>query len=89
VIYEHRDPWWNDDVNRGKLLICPLELWQFYQQSHLRNGGGMGARNKNLALQSILFILAADFLHTIKSYMTWGLWLYFSKGRCVADFYRT
>jgi hypothetical protein len=26
VIYEHGEPWWNDDVDRGKLLIHPLEL---------------------------------------------------------------
>jgi hypothetical protein len=25
VIYEHGEPWWND-INRGKLLICPQEL---------------------------------------------------------------
>jgi hypothetical protein len=24
-IYEHGEPWWND-IDRGKLLICPPEL---------------------------------------------------------------
>jgi hypothetical protein len=26
VIYEHGEPWWNDDVNRGKLQTHPPEL---------------------------------------------------------------
>jgi hypothetical protein len=26
VIYGHGKPWWNDDVNKGKLLIHPPEL---------------------------------------------------------------
>jgi hypothetical protein len=26
VIYEHGEPWWNNDVNRRKLLIHPPEL---------------------------------------------------------------
>jgi hypothetical protein len=25
MIYEHAEPWWNDDVNRGNLLIRPAE----------------------------------------------------------------
>jgi hypothetical protein len=51
VIHEHEEPWWNDDVNRGKQLIHTPELsgnltnhviW--YQE------GEMGERNENLAL---------------------------------------
>jgi hypothetical protein len=26
VIYEHGKPWWNNKVDRGKLLISPPEL---------------------------------------------------------------
>jgi hypothetical protein len=26
VIYEHGEPWWNDDTDRGELLIRPPEL---------------------------------------------------------------
>jgi hypothetical protein len=26
LIYEHEEPWWNDDVDREKLLIRPPEL---------------------------------------------------------------
>jgi hypothetical protein len=42
MIYDHGEPWWNDDVDRGKLPTLPPDLWQSYQQRHLvpskRNG---------------------------------------------------
>jgi hypothetical protein len=34
VIFEHEEPQWND-INRGKLLVCLPELWQFYHRRHL------------------------------------------------------
>jgi hypothetical protein len=34
VIYEHGEPWWNDN-DRGKLLICPPELSGNPTSSHL------------------------------------------------------
>jgi hypothetical protein len=51
MIYEHGEPWWNDDVDRGKLLTLPPDhsgsptsrgIW--YQAR------GMGERNENLAV---------------------------------------
>jgi hypothetical protein len=42
VIYEHGELGWND-INRGKLLIRPAELWLSYQQIHLV------ARHKEMA----------------------------------------
>jgi hypothetical protein len=35
VIYEHGEPWWNDCVDRGKLLILPPELSGNPTSSHL------------------------------------------------------
>jgi hypothetical protein len=41
MIYEHGEPWWND-IDRGKLVIHPPEVWQSFEQNHLvvsrRNG---------------------------------------------------
>jgi hypothetical protein len=53
--YEHRDPWWNDDDDRGILLIYPQELAGSPTSSYLI----ASRRNENLALQSI-------FVHTFK-----------------------
>jgi hypothetical protein len=35
LIYEYGQQWWNDDVDKWKLPICPPELWQFYHLSNL------------------------------------------------------
>jgi hypothetical protein len=55
VIYEHGEPWWNDDdVDRGKFLTRPpkhsgnstsRDIWQ--------QAGEMGKKNENVALRSI------------------------------------
>jgi hypothetical protein len=68
VIYEQGERWWNDDVDREKLLIRPPELsgnptsrviW--YQAR------GMGERNGNLVLRSVFVHTCKWFLHAIKS----------------------
>jgi hypothetical protein len=61
VIYEHKESRWND-IDRGKLLIRPTEL---FANPTSRNLKGM----MNVALRIFLFVLASDFLHDVRFYM--------------------
>jgi hypothetical protein len=48
--YEHEEPWWND-VNRGKLLICPKQLSGNPTSRVIRGqAGGMGKGNDEFDL---------------------------------------
>jgi hypothetical protein len=60
VIYEHEEPWWSD---RGKLLICPPELYGNPISSHLVEKQEQQVKGMmNLALGSVyLFRLRRTF----------------------------
>jgi hypothetical protein len=67
VIYEHGEPWWNDD--RKTLDSSARALWQPYQQSP---GSKQKEWSKGMRIwpcKVVLFILAISFLHAIKSYI--------------------
>jgi hypothetical protein len=69
VIYEHGEPWWNYDVDRGKLLTRPPELSSnptsrvIWQQA-----GEMSARNEKLAFRCISVHTCKWFLCGVKPY---------------------
>jgi hypothetical protein len=52
LIYKHGETWWNGG-DRRKLLICPPELWQSYQQSSGSKQEEWSKEVINLALQGI------------------------------------
>jgi hypothetical protein len=55
VLYEHGEPWWNY-INRGELLIHPLELSGNRTSSHLvAKHEGLMKEMMNNTLQSISY----------------------------------
>jgi hypothetical protein len=89
LIYEHGEPWRDDDAGSGKCLTRPPELSGNTTSTVIwEQVRGMDERSKNLALLAILSHLQVIFLHAVKSY-DMGFRLYFpSEGRCAADLYR-
>jgi hypothetical protein len=63
VICEHGDPWWvmmqPDSSKRA--------LWQFYQQFHLRQVGGIDEISENFVFQAFFFC-TCDVLRAVKFY---------------------
>jgi hypothetical protein len=53
VIYEHKEPWWND-IYRRTPLILQLELWQSYQQTSSTKASGTGKGNDEFILMKYL-----------------------------------
>jgi hypothetical protein len=56
VLYENGVTWRND-IDCGKLLNCPSELWQSYQQSCSSKPGRTGGKIINFAARKISFML--------------------------------
>jgi hypothetical protein len=68
LIHEPGEPWWND-IDRGKLLIHPLELSGNPTISHLvENQEKLGEGNYEFGLQSNFVHTSSDFLYAVKSY---------------------
>jgi hypothetical protein len=65
MMYEHGEPWWNDDASRGKLLT---HLWQSYKQRHLGASRRNGWKKWGFSLASISIHTCKWYLHAIKSY---------------------
>jgi hypothetical protein len=58
IIYEYREPWWNN-TDREKLLICPPDFSANFTRSHLsvKQKEEHGKDNAEFCLQRISFIL--------------------------------
>jgi hypothetical protein len=64
VIYEHREPWWND-IDRGKLLIRPPVLSDYPTKSSCSKAGENGEGNYKFGLTKNF---CKYFEGTLKSY---------------------
>jgi hypothetical protein len=81
----HGEPWWND-IDSGKLLICPPELSGNSTNSHLvANQEDIGEGNVE-CVRNIAFILVEFF--NLSQNLTNIRRLHFSEGRRAANFYR-